>query len=337
MKLSILIPMYNAQDFISRCLDSLLQQKLNYDEYEILVMDDGSTDKSVEIVEEYAKQHSQIHLYTKKSEGAYSTRNRLLPLAKGEYIYNVDADDYVKPYTLHRFLEIGVKNKVDLIGFKTSVTKSVEIPDDINDSTVIESPEIISGIEFLKKYRDFRVEIWWYLIRREFLERNQFKFSDNEYNADVIFTINCYLEATKVMFFPVVNYFYYQSPHSIMRSNDQEKNIKRIEYSYDMIMDFSKLINKISDSFDIQYKGDILKNLSFRRDTFLFFLLIRIIRTKFKTEKLRRYINSLKALKAYPLKNFMCKEHNTLNYKTLLFIINHSDLLKLANRLSNIK
>jgi len=87
MKLSILIPMYNAQDYIGNCIDSLLHQNLSEDDYEIIVMDDGSSDNSVGIIEAYIKQHKNIRLYKESNSGAYSTRNKLLKLAKGNYIF----------------------------------------------------------------------------------------------------------------------------------------------------------------------------------------------------------------------------------------------------------
>lgn len=337
MKLSILIPMYNAQDFIGRCLDSLVRQDLTKDEYEILIMDDGSTDKSVETVQAYTKQHEFIHLFTKVNEGAYTTRNKLLQLAQGEYIYNVDADDYIQPYTLQLLLKAGREKSVDLLGFKTSVTKSTTLTDKFYQDEIKDIPNVISGPEFLERYKNFRVEVWWYLIRREFLEANRLLFSNNQYNADVIFTINCYLKAEKVLFFTQVIYFYYQSPYSIMRNTERGKILKRLEYSYDMIIDFSILINKFIASTSLKEKENILNNLSFRRDTFLFFLIIRILRTKFKSQKLNFYIETLTEVNAYPIKNFMCKEHNRLTYKILLFLINKPNLLKFINRLSNFK
>jgi len=87
MKLSILIPVYNAERFIERCLNSLIIQDLDKNEYEIIIINDGSTDNSLEIVENYSKEHANVVFYSHENQGVVATRNKLLKHAKGTYIY----------------------------------------------------------------------------------------------------------------------------------------------------------------------------------------------------------------------------------------------------------
>lgn len=95
MKLSIIVPVYNAAPWLPRCLDSLLDQGLDASEYEIILVDDGSTDASSEILARYAADHPQIRVHTQENGGQWTARNTGLGLARGEWISFVDADDYL--------------------------------------------------------------------------------------------------------------------------------------------------------------------------------------------------------------------------------------------------
>ena len=86
MKLSIIIPVYNSEKYINNCLESLLAQEMLANEYEIIIVNDGSTDSSGLIVRNYTERHSNIHLFNQKNKGVGAARNRGIELAKGDYI-----------------------------------------------------------------------------------------------------------------------------------------------------------------------------------------------------------------------------------------------------------
>ena len=87
MKLSILIPLYNKEKYIERCFKSLLEQDLSPNEYEIIIVDDGSKDSGASIVQSYADKHSNIHLIKQQNQGPSVARNKCLDAAVGEYVY----------------------------------------------------------------------------------------------------------------------------------------------------------------------------------------------------------------------------------------------------------
>lgn len=97
MWLSIIIPLYNCAPYIGTCLDSILQQGLGEDEYEVVVIDDGSTDNGAEVVNAYSAQHSNIRLVQQEKGGVSAARNRGIDEAHGEYIEFIDADDRLLP------------------------------------------------------------------------------------------------------------------------------------------------------------------------------------------------------------------------------------------------
>lgn len=99
--LSIIVPMYNAEKYIDKCLTSILEQDLPKDEYEIILLNDGSTDNTMTIAERYAREHTEIRLFQHSNMGISATRNRGIKLAVGEYIYFMDSDDYLIPESLN--------------------------------------------------------------------------------------------------------------------------------------------------------------------------------------------------------------------------------------------
>ena len=91
--ISVIIPVYNAQEGLSQCIDSLLDQ--TFSDYEIIILNDGSTDNSLEVIQNYASKNDSIRVIDKENEGVAKTRNRGIVLAKGEYIVFIDNDDFI--------------------------------------------------------------------------------------------------------------------------------------------------------------------------------------------------------------------------------------------------
>ncbi len=98
--ISIIVPVYNAEKYLPHCLDSLLDQGISHDSYEIICINDGSHDNSLAILEEYAEKYSNIVVIDKKNEGVSATRNKGLDIALGDYVWFVDADDWIARYFL---------------------------------------------------------------------------------------------------------------------------------------------------------------------------------------------------------------------------------------------
>ncbi|NNE31023.1 MAG: glycosyltransferase [Winogradskyella sp.] len=332
MKLSILIPMYNAEKYVGNCIESLLRQDLNFDDYEILIMDDGSQDQSITVVENYAKKYPNITLYAHPNTGCYSTRNKLLTKAKGDYIYHLDADDYIVDNSLKPLLDIAVNENLDIIGFKTKETKKLNLFNlnrPIDDGTL----NVCTGSEFLENFPDLRHEIWWYFIKRQFIETNALKFTKNEYNADVVFTLKALLNAKQMVYLPKAIHRYVQTGGSLMRSKDLIVKVKRIYYLHMMIMNLSVLINEaeLTDN----YSRKLIDNLSHRRDVFTFFNLLNMVRNPFHITYIKNKVNSLKEVNAYPIHNFAQKNYDTLKFNLLVTLINKENILYLVIYLKN--
>ncbi|WP_299362444.1 glycosyltransferase [Winogradskyella sp.] len=323
MKLSILIPMYNAKDYIGNCLESLIHQNIPEDDYEIIIMDDGSKDNSVDIVSEFIKNHKNIKLHKEPNSGAYNTRNKLLKLAKGDYIYNLDADDYIVHNCLKELLDCAEQNNLDVIGFKTQETSSLENIA-LNELISKKHLTLYDGLAFLEAYPLMRHEPWWYFVRSGFLSENNLAFNSNQYNADVTFTLKMFLEAKKVGYFDISIHRYVQSGDSIMRSKDLEIVRKRLEYMQMMILNKSKLINTVKS----QSSSEVLvQNLSHRRDVFTFFNITKMLRGPFSLSYMKATITKFKDVGAYPMNDFNRFRYNTFQYRILRKILNNASML----------
>ncbi len=120
MRLSIILPVYNVAKFIPDCLDSLLCQDIPKSDYEIICVDDGSPDNSVEVIKSYQEKNDNIRLVSQENAGVSTARNNGIALAKGKYVWFVDPDDYIQANCLSAILSNLEKNDADLceIGYK---------------------------------------------------------------------------------------------------------------------------------------------------------------------------------------------------------------------------
>ena len=112
VKVSIIVPVYNVVNYIERCIESILSQ--TYDNYELILLNDGSTDNSFDIMAKY-KDRSNIILVDKENTGQADTRYQGLLIAKGTYVYFVDSDDYIEPYTLEKLVEEVYRTNADVV------------------------------------------------------------------------------------------------------------------------------------------------------------------------------------------------------------------------------
>lgn len=317
--------MYNAKNYIGNCIESLVNQDLSKDDYEIIIIDDGSKDNSVDLVKTFAKKYKNICLYQEPNSGAYTTRNKLLKFAKGDYIYNLDADDYIVKNCLATLLKIAEANELDIIGFDTIETSNL---DQFETSKSLEKTEAeySTGKGLIEKHVHFRHEIWWYFIKRDFILEHNMSFNKNEYNADVMFTLEALLKTDKVGYLPIDLHRYLQTQDSLMRSKNFDITHKRIEYIQMMIGNSSQLINGINKDSNSDV---LLNNMKYRRDIFTFFNILNMLRNPFSLNYMKSKINAFKSVDAYPIKNFTNYKYAGLRYRILLSIINNESLLKI--------
>ncbi|MET1259107.1 glycosyltransferase [Flagellimonas sp. DF-77] len=295
MRLSILIPVFNGQDFIDRCLNGILDQGIPSDAYEIILIDDGSTDDSLTIARSFVDKHPNIRLFSQQNQGAYATRNRLLELAQGDYIYNFDIDDLLVGNNLLRILDHAEERQLDMVGFRSSTI--AEIGENGTQLPLCNPMEFDSGRDFIQSFPYHRVEVWWYLVRKGFLVENAIRFQDNANNADVVFTYSVLFNCGKMAFFDCVNHHYCLSENSIMRANQFKKRMEVVHSMHDMVLSLDDFVNRQAHE-DIE--ASVLRIVNDRVSHFALFNMANMVRIGMAFEDIQQRISSLEFREIYP-------------------------------------
>ena len=227
MKFSIIIPVYNVERYLSQCLDSVLNQ--SYDgEYEVICVDDGSTDGSPAILEEYAGKNDKIKIIRQENRGLGGARNTGLRAARGRYVWFVDSDDWIEQEALATLAKsIGDEDIVCFNGRRYFEDGTVEIPD-----SGIEEINL-TGWEYYGRYalskRNFHfVCVVLRIYRKEFLLADGLFFEEGIYHEDNLFTpIVCYYAAS-VRVIPDILYVYRIRQGSITQSINSKRILDTI-------------------------------------------------------------------------------------------------------------
>lgn len=211
---STIVPVYNSAPWLRRCLDSLRCQ--SYRNLEIVCVNDGSSDNSLEILEEYAQQDSRIRVVSQSNRGLAAARNTGLQYCTGEWVIGVDADDYVAPDVVERTLALA-EDEVDMIFF------GVQMVDDGGENLPDEQGyfELPSGKQEFSERLALKLNVcfWSKLWRRSLIEEHGLRFPDGLVHEDEVFYYLAAPFVRSVAFSPSIGYYYVQRSGSIMHSN----------------------------------------------------------------------------------------------------------------------
>ncbi|WP_418697883.1 glycosyltransferase [Bacteroides sp.] len=225
--LSFIVPIYNAEKYLSECVESLLHQNFPLEKYEIILFDDGSTDSSLQIAMNYAKEYANIRVLTHPNIGVSETRNAALKEAVGEYIWYVDSDDYIAENVLTSMWEKTKQTHIDMLLFN-----SVRFKGDKYwrvERFVVGESSIKDG---KKAFIDFYYEtvLWNKLFRREFLVKNNLFFILPRLIEDVEYCTRCFYHADKVKS-AAVDAYYYRILDTSLCHNEEHK----VEWAYALL------------------------------------------------------------------------------------------------------
>ena len=226
-KVSVIVPFYNVEGYIEKCLETLVNQTL--EDIEIILVNDGSKDRSIEIVNKFLEAYPDKLVYLEKENGGLSdARNYAIPYVKGEYIAFLDSDDYVEKDMYQKMYELAKKENSDMV----ECDFYWEYPDKLKKDVGV----IYNGKkEMLEKVR---VVAWNKLIRREILEKTEVKFPKGYRYEDVEFTYKLVPFIEKVSFLKKPCVHYIQREGSI--SNSQNERTKEIFDVLDHVIDYYK-------------------------------------------------------------------------------------------------
>lgn len=217
MRFSIIIPIYNTADYLAECIASAVGQ--HYDDYEVVCVDDGSTDSSAAILQHYAAQHPRIRSIRQENQGIGSARNTGLRAAQGDYILFLDSDDWLDPDTLQVLSEHTASNDMVCFGGRRYFKQQACY----EDSDPIRNEAGLTGWDYycrhaLEPHRFAFVCVVLRCYRRAFLSQNNLFFREGIFHEDNLFTpIACY-HASQVEVIEHTLYSYRVREHSIMTS-----------------------------------------------------------------------------------------------------------------------
>lgn len=285
--ISIIVPIYNVEKYLHKCVDSLIGQTLK--DIEIILVDDGSTDKSGEICDEYRLKDNRIKVIHKKNGGLSDARNAGIDIAKGDYITFLDSDDWIELNMYEKLYKYIKQENADIAQCSYQEVYNEEV----NNENAKEEIKIMSGKEslynFSGKNHGKTVVAWNKLYRIELF--NDIRFPKDKYHEDEFTTYKLLYKANKIVDCSLPLVYYRQREGSIMNSkfnikrldaleafNERlefykEKNLKELQQiTLSQILSYTNLFYiKIKDS-DIENKGEILKVLRQRikKDYILF-------------------------------------------------------------------
>lgn len=252
MKISLIIPFFNAAPWIERCLLSCLKQDLPEDEYELILVDDGSTDDGSSVVRKVLGTRSGVTLLSQENRGQGAARNRALEVAKGDFVWFVDADDWIRENCLGSILrQIG---DADILAISGADWKDGEAVRRFGWSV----SGVVEGRELMRTHR-INLGTPFSIYRRSFLEENGLRFLERIRHEDAEFAPRAYYYASKVVCTNDIHYYVFPSPDSTTRSADPQRVY---DYVGTVCRSLSDFCSKVPGRWQTGFHNIISSNLN---------------------------------------------------------------------------
>ena len=306
MRLSVIVPVYNTGKYLPKCLDSILNQTI--DDFEIIVVNDGSSDNSVDIIKKYVKKYKdKIVFLDKENGGQGSARNLGIKKAKGDYIGFVDSDDFIDKDMYKEMYDVALNNNSDIVicnisdyyeknGDEKDTLLDLKSDVSINDAIIKSIPSVVNKI-----------------YKKELLQNSNIIFNESIWYEDLPYSMQILVNAKKINFVNKAFYHYFHRVKSTMHNENISKNLDIIK-AYDDLINYLKkenLYDKYKEEFDfILLKEVYLSSVN------------RVIRTNNKSKEKKKIIKELRKY-YYSFKVGKTKYFKTLSkaYKISYYLI----------------
>lgn len=251
-KISVIIPVYNVENYLKRCLDSIIGQTLK--DIEIICINDGSTDSSLQILQEYAKNDSRIKIINQENKGLSVTRNNGIEIAQGEFIGFVDSDDYISDNFFEELYKSAIKNNADIA---VSGIKRVSSRYNV-DMLVFKTEKTAENFKdkiVLCNVPDY-CHVWNKIYKAPLLKDTQIRFVPDRLYEDIPFTPQILFAAKKIVTVPETYYYYWRGSSSIIKKGGQKSKEDYVRSEDEAVKFFEKIGYNFFDfkTIKIKYK-----------------------------------------------------------------------------------
>lgn len=235
MKISVIVPIYNAEDTLNRCVDSIVNQ--TYSDLEVILVDDGSTDSSLEVANTYLAD-SRVKVFHKPNGGLSHTRNYGMEQATGDFIAFVDSDDWVELDIYEHGIQLFEKYDCDIVDylsiFKYNDTESTPVPEKY-EYEVIEKENLKEDYLYKGQTQKMPFSVCRKIYAKKVIK--DVRFEEGMQNEDIVFNFEVLPYCKRLVHTNKIGYNYYQSPNSMTRGGLREKDfdlLKACQYLEDM-------------------------------------------------------------------------------------------------------
>jgi glycosyltransferase involved in cell wall biosynthesis len=252
-KISIVIPMYNVANYLEKSISSVFNQGMDVTEFELILVNDGSTDSSLEVAQEFVKNKSNVKIISQVNKGLGGARNTGINNSEGLYILFLDADDWFLPNCISKLFEIAIQNKLEILEFGA---QGVLLNGQIKFEHSFESGNVLNGFEYYNNCVTLH-SACNKMYSKDFIYSNNLRFTEHIYIEDFEFNTRALSKAKRVMGFGDIVAQFLQSPNSITRNQSLSVAKKRID-------DLTIVLEKTKNCY-------LLENNPLNADTFVFF------------------------------------------------------------------
>ena len=271
--LTYIIPVYNTERYVLRCLQSIVNQQLWPDDYEVLVVDDGSTDGSRAVVEAFAAEHRQVKLLTQQNAGVSAARNLAMDNARGRYLMFVDSDDRLGDDVIHRVVQRAIDDDLDVLSFNYECedAQGNVLPHSREDNYA--TTPVVTGYDFLQAH-SMTPYVWRFLLRREYLQQGGWRFDPSLIVCeDGALIARFLLNAPRMAHEDTIAYCYVNRSDSAMHNPDKE-HLRRRVFSQ---VDAASSINATARQFEAQTGHPAPASVDGVRNVYLFFSMTKAL------------------------------------------------------------
>ena len=335
-KISVLIPVYNVEDYLKECLDSVCSQ--SFKDIEIICVNDGSSDDSLNILKNYSDVDSRIRIISQRNKGLGAARNNALKHANGKYIYFLDSDDYIDLKTLEILYNNALSNDSDIVLYKFRIFDDNKNVHSRHEEYKID--EIFGDIDysnFVFSCKDVKKHVLntafsacLKLYKKEFLDLwDDLYFPEGLSFEDIVFHVKVMIRASKISFVPNSFYYYRSNLKSILNFSFNALDIFRIIDLVEEFLHKNNCYSEFEDEFIFFKISQILAYIISAKSQDYF--------SKAKEEFLNLHINDMTTLKKYAIDgyNLVCESNNYEEYLILYYSNKISTLNKKNNVLIN--